>query len=97
MQALGWQPAAARLAALRTAGAELWLKARVDMARYVHVPLGNIDRDDWVLFCMDAFYARALREHDMVSNYSGGWGHFEHLKSTRTRSRSALLCATFLS
>lgn len=51
---------------MRTAAAELWLKARVDMARYVHVPLGNIAAEDWVLFCMDAFYARALREHDMV-------------------------------
>jgi DNA polymerase epsilon subunit 1 len=66
VQALGWQPAAARLAAMRTAAAEPWLKARVDMARYVHVPLGNIETD-WILFSMDAFFARALREHDMVS------------------------------
>ncbi|KAL2635827.1 hypothetical protein R1flu_007306 [Riccia fluitans] len=64
-QALGWQPIAARVAMHRCVASSMWLQERVSLARYAHVPLGNID-SDWLLFTADTLYARALRDNQQV-------------------------------
>eukprot|EP00884_Botryococcus_braunii_P021811 jgi/Botrbrau1/8313/Bobra.0081s0002.1 len=58
--ALAWQKRAARSAVHRVAGAALWLKDRIEVARYVHLPVGNTG-NDWMLHAMDVLYARNLR------------------------------------
>ena len=59
--ALGWQNNAARLAVERVAAAGDWLAERVAIARYAHVPVGNLGAD-WCLHTADTFFARALRD-----------------------------------
>ena len=59
--ALGWQNNAARLAVERVAAAGDWLAERVAIARYAHVPIGNLGTD-WCLHTADTFFARALRD-----------------------------------
>ncbi|BBN04847.1 DNA polymerase epsilon subunit 1 [Marchantia polymorpha subsp. ruderalis] len=64
-QALGWQPIAGRVAMHRCVASSVWLQERISLARYAHVPLGNVD-SDWLLFTADTFYSRALRENQQV-------------------------------
>lgn len=62
---LGWQPDAARLAVRRAAVAGPWLKERVALAAYAHVPVGNFG-PDWVVTVADAFFGRTLRDANHV-------------------------------
>ncbi|CAI5468276.1 unnamed protein product [Closterium sp. Yama58-4] len=64
--ALGWQAAAGRVAVHRCAQAPVWLHQRVSLARYAHIPIGNM-RKDWILHTADVFFARALRDNNHVS------------------------------
>jgi DNA polymerase epsilon subunit 1 len=63
--ALGWQGPALRVAAERTAALGTWLDERVRLARYTHMPLGNLG-SDWTLHIADVFFARALRDAKML-------------------------------
>ena len=45
----------------RVAAAGDWLAERVAIARYAHVPIGNLGTD-WCLHTADTFFARALRD-----------------------------------
>lgn len=63
--ALGWQAEAARLAVRRAAVAGPWLRERVALAAYAHVPLGNFG-PDWVVTVADAFFGRVLRDANHV-------------------------------
>ena len=65
MPTLGWQVGAARTAASRVDAASDWLARRVAVARYAHVPLGNLGQD-WCLHTADVFFARALRDNDQL-------------------------------
>lgn len=59
--ALGWQLPAARVAARRLIAAGNWLSARLDAARYAHLPLASMG-SDWVLDAFDALFARQLKD-----------------------------------
>lgn len=61
LPALGWQQRAARLAAARAVSGRQWLEERLEVARYGHLPVGNLG-GDWLLSTMDAFFARSLRD-----------------------------------
>ncbi|CAL8464190.1 g3725 [Coccomyxa elongata] len=58
---LGWQPKAARTAVMRLAAAGPWFQDRIELARYAHLPLGNLG-GDWMLDVADAHLARCLRD-----------------------------------
>ncbi|KAK9798895.1 hypothetical protein WJX73_003389 [Symbiochloris irregularis] len=58
---LQWQAKAAKVGIARAFGAAYWLQERVALARYAHLPLGNIG-PDWELAAADALYARCLRD-----------------------------------
>jgi DNA polymerase epsilon subunit 1 len=53
------------VAAERTAALATWLTERVRLARYTHVPVGNLG-SDWTLHAADVFFARALRDSKML-------------------------------
>lgn len=59
--ALSWQLPAARAAARRMVAAPAWLAARLQAARYAHLPLASIG-EDWVVDACDALFARQLRD-----------------------------------
>ncbi|KAK9824549.1 hypothetical protein WJX72_011249 [[Myrmecia] bisecta] len=61
--ALGWQQRAARTAVHRIALTAGWFKERIEIARYCHIPVGNMS-GDWVLNTADAQFARCLRDAD---------------------------------
>ena len=61
MPALGWQVPAAKTALARVAAHAAWLASRVAVARYAHIPVGNLGKD-WCLHVADTFFARALRD-----------------------------------
>ncbi|CAI7838422.1 unnamed protein product, partial [Closterium sp. NIES-53] len=61
--ALGWQAAAGRVAVHRCAQASVWLHQRIALARYAHIPIGNMSKD-WILHTADVFFARALRDNN---------------------------------
>ncbi|PIA58925.1 hypothetical protein AQUCO_00400052v1 [Aquilegia coerulea] len=64
-QALGWQIVAAKIGMQRCAASSQWLKERISLSRYAHVPLGNFELD-WLLFTADIFFSRALRDQQQV-------------------------------
>lgn len=83
-RALAWQPSVARTALLRSLEAGPWLRARLDVAAYAHVPLGTL-QEDWVIDTADVLFARRCRDDRCllwtVDNSvpplvgrSGGWG-----------------------
>ena len=59
--ALGWQVPLVKTALARVAAHAAWLRARVAVCRYAHIPLGNLGKD-WCLHVADTFFARALRD-----------------------------------
>jgi DNA polymerase epsilon subunit 1 len=59
--ALGWQVPVVKTALARVAAHAAWLRARVAVCRYAHIPLGNLGKD-WCLHVADTFFARALRD-----------------------------------
>ncbi|GJP47493.1 hypothetical protein CLOM_g6680 [Closterium sp. NIES-68] len=61
--ALGWQATAGRVAVHRCAQAAVWLHQRIALARYAHIPIGNMSQD-WILHTADVFFARALRDNN---------------------------------
>ncbi|KAI3971229.1 hypothetical protein MKX01_021996 [Papaver californicum] len=64
-QALGWQIIAAKIGMQRCAASSQWLKERISLSRYAHVPLGNFELD-WLLFTADTFLSRALRDQQQL-------------------------------
>ncbi|OVA03605.1 DNA-directed DNA polymerase [Macleaya cordata] len=64
-QALGWQIVAAKIGMQRCAASSQWLKERISLSRYAHVPLGNFELD-WLLFTADTFFSRALRDQQQI-------------------------------
>eukprot|EP00268_Persea_americana_P026628 TRINITY_DN2608_c0_g1_i2.p1 TRINITY_DN2608_c0_g1~~TRINITY_DN2608_c0_g1_i2.p1 ORF type:complete len:2201 (+),score=389.42 TRINITY_DN2608_c0_g1_i2:181-6783(+) len=64
-QALGWQVVAAKIGMQRCAASSQWLNERISLSRYAHVPLGNFELD-WLLFTVDIFFSRALRDEQQV-------------------------------
>lgn len=60
---LQWQQRAAKVAVHRAAAHGSWLQERVALARYCHLPVGNMT-GDWILNTADALYARCLRDAD---------------------------------
>ncbi|KMT05520.1 hypothetical protein BVRB_7g176430 [Beta vulgaris subsp. vulgaris] len=63
--ALGWQTVAAKVAVQRCAASSQWLNERISLSRYAHVPLGNLELD-WIIYTIDMFFSRALRDHQQV-------------------------------
>lgn len=61
--ALDWQRAMSRRALGSVAGLGTWLADRLALARYAHLPIGNLalDQDAAYAQVADVFYARALR------------------------------------
>ncbi|XP_077235840.1 DNA polymerase epsilon catalytic subunit A-like [Tasmannia lanceolata] len=64
-QAIGWQIVAAKIGMQRSAASSQWLKERILLSRYAHVPLGNFELD-WLVFTADIFLSRALRDQQQV-------------------------------
>ncbi|MQL76823.1 hypothetical protein Taro_009221 [Colocasia esculenta] len=64
-QALGWQIAAGKISMQRCAASSQWLNERILLSRYAHVPLGNFELD-WLLFTVDVFFSRALRDQQQI-------------------------------
>ncbi|XP_058761674.1 DNA polymerase epsilon catalytic subunit A-like isoform X2 [Vicia villosa] len=64
-QILGWQQVAAKLGMQRCAASVQWLNERIALSRYAHVPLGNF-AFDWLMFTVDTFFSRALRDNQQV-------------------------------
>ncbi|VAH03415.1 unnamed protein product [Triticum turgidum subsp. durum] len=64
-QALGWQATAGRTSMQRCAASTQWFNERISLARYAHVPLGNLELD-WLLFTADVFFSRALHDQQQV-------------------------------
>ncbi|KAH7671411.1 DNA polymerase epsilon subunit 1 protein [Dioscorea alata] len=64
-QALGWQLAAGKIGMQRCAASLQWFNERINLSRYVHVPLGNFELD-WLLFTADVFFSRALRDQQQI-------------------------------
>ncbi|KAH7542023.1 hypothetical protein FEM48_Zijuj02G0029500 [Ziziphus jujuba var. spinosa] len=64
-QALGWQQNAAKIGMQRCAASSQWLKERISLSRYAHVPLGNFELD-WLIFTADVIFSRALRDQQQV-------------------------------
>ncbi|CAI9105576.1 OLC1v1004524C1 [Oldenlandia corymbosa var. corymbosa] len=64
-QALGWQIVAAKIGMQRCAASSQWLRERISLARYAHVPLGNFEVD-WLLQTADIFFSRALHDQQQV-------------------------------
>lgn len=60
---LQWQQRAARRALHRVAQAGAWLRERLALTRYAHVPLANLGGDPSVAIA-DVLYARCLRDAD---------------------------------
>ncbi|EXB53718.1 DNA polymerase epsilon catalytic subunit A [Morus notabilis] len=64
-QALGWQQVAAKIGMQRCAASSQWLKERISISRYAHVPLGNFELD-WLIYTADVIFSRALRDQQQV-------------------------------
>ncbi|KAI4373579.1 hypothetical protein MLD38_011693 [Melastoma candidum] len=64
-QVLGWQQVAAKVGMQRSAASLQWLNERISLARYAHVPLGNLEVD-WLVFIGDVFFSRALHDQQQV-------------------------------
>lgn len=64
-QFLGWQQIAAKVGMQRCAASTQWLRERISLSRYAHVPLGNFEVD-WLLCTADIFFSRALRDQQQV-------------------------------
>nr|XP_019702821.2 DNA polymerase epsilon catalytic subunit A isoform X2 [Elaeis guineensis] len=64
-QALGWQVMAGKIGMQRCAASSQWFSERILLSRYAHVPLGNFELD-WLLFTVDVFYSRVLRDQQQV-------------------------------
>ena len=63
--ALGWQVPLVKTALARVAAHAAWLRARVAVCRYAHIPLGNLGKD-WCLHVADTFFARAARRRPLL-------------------------------
>lgn len=61
--ALDWQRYAAKRLLYQSAVVENWYQAQVEVARYSHVPVGNLPSDT-TLFVSDVFFARALKKQN---------------------------------
>jgi len=66
LETVGWQLNAAKIASVRIAHSAQWLKEHIDIARYAHVPVGNLHAD-WCVHTADTFFARALADDEQVS------------------------------
>ncbi|XP_021832845.1 DNA polymerase epsilon catalytic subunit A-like isoform X1 [Prunus avium] len=64
-QVLGWQQVAAKIGMQRCAASPQWLRERISLSRYAHVPLGNFELD-WLIHAADTFFSRALRDQQQV-------------------------------
>ncbi|XP_020527261.1 DNA polymerase epsilon catalytic subunit A [Amborella trichopoda] len=64
-QALGWQIIAAKIGMQRCAASSQWLKERIALAKYAHIPLANFELD-WLLHTADVFFSRALHDQQQV-------------------------------
>ncbi|XP_034220092.1 DNA polymerase epsilon catalytic subunit A-like isoform X4 [Prunus dulcis] len=64
-QVLGWQQVAAKIGMQRCAASPQWLRERISLSRYAHVPLGNFELD-WLIHAADIFFSRALRDQQQV-------------------------------
>ena len=65
LDTVGWQLDAAKIASRRITHSAQWLKEHVDIARYAHVPVGNLHAD-WCVHTADTFFARALADDEQV-------------------------------
>ena len=63
--ALKWQPHALRRLFTHYSVSDEWLHSQIDLARYIHVPVGNIPADHHAFAC-DVFFARQLRRQNHV-------------------------------
>lgn len=64
-QVLGWQATVGKIGMQRCAASSRWLRERILLSRYAHVPVGNFE-NDWLLFTIDAFFSRDLRDHKQI-------------------------------
>ncbi|EPS63800.1 hypothetical protein M569_10982, partial [Genlisea aurea] len=64
-QAIGWQVIAAKTGIQRCALSTRWLKERVALSQYAHIPLGNFEVD-WLIHTLDVFMSRALHDHQQI-------------------------------
>lgn len=87
---IAWQRDAAALAAVRLAHTSKHLEKSVQISRYAHIPLCNLD-SDWSTHVLDTFFARRLRDEQQVlwsgkngkPDYGGG-SMDDQLSSTLT-------------
>lgn len=62
---IGWQMPALKKAISRCGSLAKWLRERIDVSRWAHIPIGNFE-SDWVLHAADVFFGRSLRDSDQV-------------------------------
>lgn len=67
--ALEWQKDAVKHVSERLIESPSWVRAQVEMARYSHVPLGNLGEDP-CLNAMDILYAKSLQLQNSLLWYS---------------------------
>ena len=87
---IAWQRDAAKLAAIRLAHTSEHLEKSIQISRYAHIPLCNLD-SDWSTHVLDTFFARRLRDEQQVlwsgkngkPDYGGG-SMDDQLSSTLT-------------
>ena len=87
---IAWQRDAAELAAIRLAHTSKHLEKSIQISRYAHIPLCNLDLD-WSTHVLDTFFARRLRDEQQVlwsgkngkPDYGGG-SMDDQLSSTLT-------------
>jgi len=87
---IAWQRDAAQLAAVRLAHTSKHLEKSIQISRYAHIPLCNLD-SDWSTHVLDTFFARRLRDEQQVlwsgkngkPDYGGG-SMDDQLSSTLT-------------
>jgi DNA polymerase epsilon subunit 1 len=87
---IAWQRDAAELAAIRLAHTSKHLEKSIQISRYAHIPLCNLD-SDWSTHVLDTFFARRLRDEQQVlwsgkngkPDYGGG-SMDDQLSSTLT-------------
>ena len=66
---IGWEKAAMKMVAASCLTCHSWMLDQLQLARFAHVPVGNIEADP-VMFLSDLLMARKLRENNCLLWYS---------------------------